>query len=297
MWPMVCLMLRMARIALGFLLVALLPGPLLASEPASERGRVLYLAGCADCHGPDGEGDGPDAALFLPPPRNLREGFLERYDTDELVRRVLDGKPLNLVFDAKAWKARRQDVDVLAAYLETIPDRNWPLIERGADIYVDRCELCHGPFGRPAPGPAQGGPRPRDLSASDFQQHVTDQELVEAVRHGRKGMPPIPALRSDADARALVTYVRVLSSGFEMYGRYCAGCHGEDGRPQREFVPPGRRPPVAFDRDYFARRDPTQLRAAVEHMLAEERPLMPHFRGTLTEADARAIIEYLRHTP
>ena len=37
-----------------------------------------------------------------------------------------------------------------------------------------------------------------------------------------------------------------------------------------------------------------QIQRSVWHMLESHRPAMPHFRGTLSEADVRAIIEYLR---
>jgi mono/diheme cytochrome c family protein len=108
-------------------------------------------------------------------------------------------------------------------------------------------------------------------------------------------MPPIATLRSDADARALVAFVRVLSPGFELYSRHCASCHGDDGHPQREFVEPRQRPSTVFDRSWLERRDPAQLRAAVSHMLEERKPGMPHFRKSLSEAEARAIVRYLRN--
>jgi mono/diheme cytochrome c family protein len=107
-------------------------------------------------------------------------------------------------------------------------------------------------------------------------------------------MPAIPTIRDDADARALVAYLRLLSPGFDLYSRYCAACHGDDGHPQREFVPPGRRPGVTFDRNYLERRNPDQLRAAVGHMLREQTPSMPHFRGNVDRATARAIVRYLK---
>jgi mono/diheme cytochrome c family protein len=109
-------------------------------------------------------------------------------------------------------------------------------------------------------------------------------------------MPAIPAIRNDADARALVAYLRLLSPGFDTYSRYCAACHGDDGHPQREFVPPDRRPSVTFDRSYLERRNRDQLRAAVGHMLREQKPAMPHFRAAITRAEARAIVQYLRST-
>ena len=275
------------------LLVALAVRPA-SAEPALD-GTVLYFRHCASCHGIGGGGDGPDANLFLPGPRNLRQGFLEDRETSELVRVILDGARRPLALDPQALRTRLKDTEALVTHLETIPDVDWRLVRRGEDLYMDRCKGCHGSFGRP-PWEDSSRPTPPDLSGRAFQQSTSDGELVRGVRHGRRGMPAIPTLRSDADARALVAFVRILSPGFELYSRHCASCHGDDGHPQREFVEARQRPTVVFDRPWLARRDPTQLRAAVSHMLEERQPGMPHFRRTLSEPEARALLRYLRGT-
>src|SRR5262249_44977374 len=149
------------------------------------------------------------------------------------------------------------------------------------EIYVDRCEICHGPFGQPGKSP-KGVGRPRDLSDPAFQRSISDAELTTVVQHGRKGMPAIPTLQRPDDAKALVAFVRVLSPGYVLYDRYCAGCHGEDGRAD-DVVDPGRAPKVVFDRAYIAGHDAEALRTKVWHMLAEQRPAMPHFRRQLSE--------------
>jgi mono/diheme cytochrome c family protein len=242
----------------------------------------------------NGHGDGVDANLFLARPRDLREGFVRLYDEEELVDRILDGVPLALEVDPRSLQRRLVEIDQIIAHLERIPDANWKLIERGEETYVDRCEACHGPYGRPPDDSSGLAQRPADLSHPAFQRAHRDDDLVRIVRRGHQAMPAIPAIRDDADARALVAYLRILSPGFDLYSRYCAACHGEDGRPQREFVEPGRRPRVTFDRSYLERRNPDQLRAAVGHMLSEQKPSMPHFRGTLDRAAARAIVHYLK---
>jgi mono/diheme cytochrome c family protein len=106
-------------------------------------------------------------------------------------------------------------------------------------------------------------------------------------------MPAIPGLRDDDDARALVAYVRVLTPGYQLYTRFCASCHGDDGHAD-ELVDPGRAPRLVFDRAYFARRDPEVLRSKIWHMLAERRPAMPHFRRRLSDEEARAIAAHLK---
>ncbi|HJQ82541.1 MAG TPA: c-type cytochrome, partial [Candidatus Binatia bacterium] len=232
--------------------------------------------------------------LFLARPRSLREGFVQRYDDDELVERILRGTPLDLELDPQAYRRHLTELDDVVAHLERIPDINWKLVEPGQEKYVDRCEQCHGPYGRPPEEFAGIVTPPADLSDPAFQRTNSDEELVRTVRRGHRMMPAIPAVRDDADARALVAYLRLLSPGFDTYSRYCAACHGDDGRPQREFVPPGKRPSVTFDRSYLERRNRDQLRDAVGHMLREQKPSMPHFRGKLDRAEARAIVEYIR---
>jgi mono/diheme cytochrome c family protein len=280
-------------IVVVFLAVWLLHLLISWANAAGPDGQMLFLDLCASCHGTGGRGDGPDATLFRPPPRNLRDGFVGRHETPELVATILDGARRPLALDPEALRARLRDTEAIVAYLQTIPDQNRPLVERGRAIYVARCESCHGAFGRP-PWARSTSKAPRDLSSPAFQEAMRDEQLVTAVRHGRAGMPPIPAAPDDAEARALVAWVRLLSPGFELYSRHCASCHGEDGRPQREFVEPRHRPTVVFERGWLARRDPTQLRAAVLHMLEERQPGMPHFRRTVSEPEARAILRYLR---
>jgi mono/diheme cytochrome c family protein len=261
-----------------------------AADPPRDGGYVLL---CASCHGPAGRGDGPWASTFDPPPANLRERLLASRDPQEAVRRVLDGRKLVALDPARA-RAHGTEVEALVTYLERLPGIDWERAERGEEVYVARCETCHGRFGHPSPAPGATGPRPRDLSDPTFQSATSDERLGYLVRHGRSDMPAVPELPS-GDLRPLVVYVRLLSPGFELYTRYCASCHGDDGRAD-DLVEPGTAPMVRFDRDYFAKRDPEVLRKKVWHMLEDRKPRMPHFRGALDEADVRAIVEYLERT-
>jgi len=265
-----------------------------AGSPPRPDGRHLYREYCASCHGLTGKGDGPDAASFASPPRNLHAGFLRKYKTDDLVRRVREGQPLELALDLPALRARATEVEALVAYLKQLPNTDWERAGRGAEVYVDRCVMCHGIYGRPVPTLPPGVRQPRDLSDAAFQREVDDPELITLVRHGRKKMPALTPRVSESDARVLVTFVRLLSPGFELYQRYCVGCHGENGRGPDSLADEISRPAVVFDHAYFAHRDPEQLRSSVWHMVATQKPVMPHYRRLLTDADARAIVEYLK---
>jgi mono/diheme cytochrome c family protein len=137
---------------------------------------------------------------------------------------------------------------------------------------------------------------PRDLSDPVVQRSLKDDALVQVVRHGRKGMPALVPRIPASDGPPLAAFVRVLSPGFTLYQRYCASCHGEDGRPDSSLTAEVTTPKVVFDKAYFAQHDPEQLRTTVWHMLSEEKPAMPHYRWILNSAQARSIIEYLKGT-
>jgi mono/diheme cytochrome c family protein len=107
-------------------------------------------------------------------------------------------------------------------------------------------------------------------------------------------MPALTVRPQPAEVERLSGFVRVLSPGFELYSRYCANCHGDDGRGVNELGTPFEVPSTVFDSDYFRRKDPDRLRSDSWHMLASEKPSMPHFRWTLSRPQLRAILEYLK---
>jgi mono/diheme cytochrome c family protein len=286
---------RWSRCVMAALWVALIHGRVLAAEgELGADGARWYRSYCSSCHGPSGRGDGPDAEMFVPRPRDLREGFLKKYKDADLVQRLRDGRPLELALDLPSLRTRAQDVEDIVAHLKRLPALEWKVLEPGWELYVDRCELCHGPFGKPARRLPAGVKRPRALGDRVFQRSLSDDELAVVVRHGRSGMPALTPRVSEADARQLAAFVRLLSPGFEQYSRSCAVCHGDDGRgvsyPGEVFPAPA----VVFDRDYFSRRDSDQLRQGVWHMVGQAKPVMPHFRWILMEEKARAIVQWLK---
>jgi mono/diheme cytochrome c family protein len=274
------------------LCLALLLTPVAAH--AAPGGQLLYLQHCAPCHGVSGRGDGPNAAIFSSKPRDLRGDFLAKYPTDDLVRRVLDGRQLELALDLPAMRARAADVEALIAYMQRLPEVDWPTADQGSAVYISRCEPCHGSYGRSTGSLPPGVRTPRDFSDPAFQHAMSDADLVHAVRHGRAGMPALTPRMTEEQARQVTTFVRLLSPGFTTYSQYCADCHGDHGIGTGSFAETPAAPTVVFDRAYFARRDPEALRGAVWHMLDEHQPSMPHFRGVISRAQAEAIIDALK---
>lgn len=283
---------RWLRLGMAAWAIAMIAMPA-AAAPAAD-GRRLYLDHCAPCHGITGRGDGPNVALFAIRPRDLREGFLAKYPSQDLARRVLDGRTLTLALDLPAMRRRAADVETLVAYMQRLPGIDWHSVDEGRLRYDDRCAACHGFYGTPPAPPPAGVRPPRPLADPAFQASVGDEAMVEIVRHGREGMPALTPRLSEADAVLVASFVRVLSPGFETYDQYCAICHGDHGIPDTSLGDAAPGPTSTFDRAYFARHDPEALRGSVWHMLDEHQPSMPHFRGVLTTAEAQAVVDYLK---
>jgi mono/diheme cytochrome c family protein len=283
----------------GWVAIVFAVGVVVPASRAEERdGRVLYRAYCAACHGASAHGDGPDAALFSPPPADLRAGVLARNQDDDLVERIRHGRPLALARNPPRLQSRAGDTEVLVAHLRRLPTLRWERIERGQEIYVDRCEVCHGPFGHPS-GPLPPGVTrpPRDLSDPAYQRRTSDATLLERVRHGHRAMPAIHGFDVAENREALIAYVRLLSPGYERYSRFCAGCHGDDGRGPGVDQASEKPPTVVFDQAYFAKTDPEVLRRNVWHMLEDAAPQMPHMSRALRPSEVRAILAFVRALP
>lgn len=260
----------------------------------AEDGERLYLDRCAPCHGAARDGAGPDASIFNPRPRALDGAFVARYDAAQLVDTVLNGAALPLALDADATKRRLGEVDLLVAHLRHLPDIDWDAFARGRSLYFDRCQRCHGPFGDPGALPP-GGRAPRSLGALGLREKPRPA-LLRLLRHADVKQPTLDPPLSDAEAASLVPFARELTPGFALYARFCASCHGLDGRAD-ELVDPGHAPQVVFDRAWARHVDGERLHVRVWHMLSGQRPAMPHFRTRLSEAEARAIVEWLKAPP
>lgn len=291
------MMMIRSRLVWWWLFVLVVPASMAQQPSADSGGRGLYLRNCAPCHGDAGHGDGPNAELFLSKPRDLREGFLAKYSTDDLVRRLLDGRQLSLSLDVAALRRQAKEVGAIDAYIHELAKLDWVKVESGWAIYADRCAACHGPFGRAQGDLPEGVKAPRDLGSEEFQKSLDDEALLSAVQHGRKGMPALVPRLLGHEAENVLAFVRILGPGFESYTKFCGHCHGDDGVGIGNFDPSVGAPEVTFDKDYFARVDPVRFHESVWHMLATQKPSMPHFRKQLTEAEARAIIAYLRSLP
>ncbi|MBL8227645.1 MAG: PQQ-dependent dehydrogenase, methanol/ethanol family [Bryobacterales bacterium] len=107
---------------------------------------------------------------------------------------------------------------------------------RGRDLFVRNCSACHGDT-------AKGG-RASDLTTGNWKHGGTDDDLLRNITKGIAGtqMPAFPM--PEADARAIISFLRSLSTGGEeevtgdmnagriVFQRQCSSCHmfgGEGG--------------------------------------------------------------------
>ncbi len=79
----------------------------------------------------------------------------------------------------------------------------------GAAIYKERCSMCHGVDGK-----GFSAIKTPDFTDPKWQASVTDKEIVEAIKNGKKGtaMPAFADKLKDEEIQAVVAHIRSLNS-------------------------------------------------------------------------------------
>lgn len=90
--------------------------------PDRTRGKAVYEQHCQRCHGPNGRGDGPDAASSKVPPANFQrfQSFLK--SDEEFLRTIEHG----IVFSPMhAWRGRLTDGEMedVVVYIRLLSQR------------------------------------------------------------------------------------------------------------------------------------------------------------------------------
>jgi cytochrome c oxidase cbb3-type subunit 2 len=230
------------RLACGLILA--LWGPTAAWAAALPRGKAVFEAHCAVCHGVLGDGQGPEAPRFFSRPSDLRRGTFKfrstptgavptDQDLERTIRRGLPGS--GMIAQDHLSEAEVRDV---IAYLKTLSPR-WAdgpapaaitirrpanldgLAAKGADLFVRAgCVECHGRAGR-GDGPSaarltSGGrpTRPADLTRRPFKGGDSPEDIYRALAVGLDGSP-MPSYRDaldDEDMWALAIHVTRLAT-------------------------------------------------------------------------------------
>lgn len=88
--------------------------------------------------------------------------------------------------------------------------RNKAALSRGAVVYANYCETCHGPAGKGDGRVAQRGfPAPPSMLAPKAMQ-MADGQMFHVLTYGQGNMPSYAAQIERADRWAVVAYVRTL---------------------------------------------------------------------------------------
>ena len=96
-----------------------------------------------------------------------------------------------------------------AACSRPSPAAERPPVDASA-LYSQACAKCHATDGTGGLPMAVNGPRPTDFTNAEWQRSRSDEEVVQAIRHGRGAMPPFHDVLTSPQIDALGTYVRTL---------------------------------------------------------------------------------------
>jgi ubiquinol-cytochrome c reductase cytochrome c subunit len=177
------------------------PSATSTTAPQQERGRLLYGAGCAGCHGAGAQGTQLGPSLLGRGAADI--DFWVSTGRMPLNRPQQDPPRAKPVYD-------RSDIDALITYVTSlrrggvaVPDVSAGNVQDGRTLYSANCASCHG--GALAGYTLQGGDYAPPLRAA------TDTQVAEAVRLGPGKMPAFPQTAlTDEEVDAIVAYVRAV---------------------------------------------------------------------------------------
>ncbi|MFI7043595.1 cytochrome bc1 complex diheme cytochrome c subunit [Streptosporangium sandarakinum] len=176
------------------------PVPSPVTNDPFARGRQLYRATCAGCHGQDGGGSQNGPSLRDAGPADVdyqvSSGRMPLPAPDAVPRR---GKPA----------FGRHDIDALIAYVSTL-GRGEPIprvapgdVRLGATLYLQNCASCHS-------ASAVGAALPDGRYAPSLM-YPSSTQIAEAIRIGPGTMPQFSqGTLSDAEVNSIIGYILAL---------------------------------------------------------------------------------------
>jgi high-affinity iron transporter len=174
-------------------------------------GKRIYDGTCAQCHGPGGRGDGPQAALLNPKPAPIGDPKLVASATPAIMYRIVSvgvsGTPM-VAFAGALTPQQRWNVVSYVVSLRAAPRQ----VAEGEGLYLQQCASCHGPAGAGDGEYARTLSKlPPDIGSFTWQVGRTDDSLSRMIRDGVPGTP-MPRSRglSDAQIASMVAFLRTL---------------------------------------------------------------------------------------
>jgi cbb3-type cytochrome c oxidase subunit III len=201
---------------------------------------------------------------------------------------------------------------VIAPHVSAEP----PPAYEGRRLYVSYCQLCHGGAGK-GDGPLA---KEMQISPADLTTTVrsrSDTILMKIIAgEGRQtitgrdrhnllsdAMPEWKAIFNESQIRALIAYLRFLSStkhdlmgdpevGLQLYQKYCQVCHGEEG--EGDGIMTKLMGITPMDHTNPNETNLYDNAALVKSILDGEGKFMPAWRGVLSQSDVEALVSYIR---
>jgi mono/diheme cytochrome c family protein len=217
------------------------------SAEVLNQGRVAYQQYCRACHGDKGDGRGPAAPSFRPPPRNFTQGEFkfgwvldQKLPRDEDLVRIVTS---NLHGSAMVgWQVPDEKLNTIIQYIKTFSDawkeddavgepvvpandpwvgKESAAIARGKQLYhgYTQCLTCHPAYASPEEISAAS----QELSSkatTEFRPHMYQPEIKDsdylAGDYKVQLLPPdflVNPVRSPRDESQLADLYRLLVAG------------------------------------------------------------------------------------
>ncbi len=209
-----------------------------------ERGKVLFMNRCSECHGLAGDGGGTDGQYLFTLPADFIHNWGGRQVDDafraELFAKITFGikgtampswgevlsiedrwslvKFVEQAFIKGVPLGPGADNAMVPADLATLSPERWASVsgnavspERGKDIYADNCAVCHGATGAGNGLGTLGSP---SAAPPPFGAGTNLASIFGRVRDGVPGgiMPPFASRLTSADLWNVTAYVQTLSN-------------------------------------------------------------------------------------
>ncbi|MCD6289311.1 MAG: c-type cytochrome [Anaerolineae bacterium] len=178
-----------------------------AQPPSPQRGKLIYQANCAACHGDQGLGNGPAAAKLDTPPAQFADAATARQETlAQWFRAARDGR---MEHGMPPWgeELDSQSLWDVVAYAWTLHLNDGEL-DQGKEVYQANCARCHGEAGR-GDGP-QAPVGTANLAAPETFDHSL-AEWSHTVTAGQGNMPAFGDSLSEEQRWSVLEYARTLA--------------------------------------------------------------------------------------
>jgi mono/diheme cytochrome c family protein len=217
------------------------------NEDRRRRGAAVFAHFCQTCHGPFGQGDGPNTQGGFPPPPSLAADRAVRMPDGQIFHVLTYGQgrmaPVAPQLSADDRWCAILHVRQLQQY-QGPSGRQAPLTyAEVAQIFRQNCVACHGEDGS---GKLMRKflPNIPDFTDLAWQTAQTETAIVNQIDYG--SLPLMPAFRHKLkrdEIIGLAVYVRsfpirlegrpapaTFLKPVEVYQTYCFACHDSDGR-------------------------------------------------------------------